>query len=198
MTTATLAWRVPGFAAMARFDYIEPPIALAPTEFESIQRREPEAWNSLFDREMPAIYRYALTRLGDPAQAEDATSEVFEAAWKSAESVEDRGLPLRAWLFGIARNVVAGHRRSWFKAPPQVALETFDAPVSDARLAPEALDLARAIAALDGTHAEVINLRFIQGLSLQDVASVLGVSVDAVKGRQARALAVLREKVGPA
>jgi len=60
------------------------------------------------------------------------------------------------------------------------------------------MDLARAVASLAPGHGEVINLRFIHGLSLQETAEVLGTTVDGVKGRQARALAELRQHlVGP-
>jgi RNA polymerase sigma-70 factor (ECF subfamily) len=165
------------------------------TQVRAIRGREPGAWHELFDREMPAIYRYALSRLGDAGRAEDATSEVFEQAWRHAETFENRGLPVRAWLFGIARNVVGSHRRSWFRRAPHLAIEAFDGAGYDAALRPERLDLARAVAALEPAHAEVISLRFVHGLSLQEAAEVIGATVDAVKGRQARALAALRERM---
>ena len=193
-----LPWRVAGFAAALHRAAMEVPRAAgAPsgTEVRAIREREPGAWHELFDREMPAIYRYALSRLGDGGRAEDATSEVFEQAWRHAETFEDRGLPVRAWLFGIARNVVGSHRRSWFRRAPHLAIEAFDGAGDDAALSPERLDLARAGAALEPAHAEVISLRFVHGLSLQEAADVIGASVDAVKGRQARALAALRERL---
>jgi len=142
---------------------------------------------------MPAIYRYCRSRLGDPQRAEDATAEVFEQAWRSSHAFEDRGLPVRAWLFGIARNVVGSHRRWLFRQPPQVAIEAFDGTRDEPALSPERLDLARAISLLEPAHAEVITLRFIHDLSLEETAGALEVSIDAVKGRQARALAALRE-----
>jgi RNA polymerase sigma-70 factor (ECF subfamily) len=141
---------------------------------------------------MPAIFRYCRLRLGDPARAEDATADVFEQAWRSADSYEDRGLPPRAWLFGIARHVVGSHRRWLVRQPPHLALEAFDGPATDSGLHTDRLDLAQAIAALDAAHAEVITLRFIHDLPLAVTADALGVTVDAVKGRQARALAALR------
>ncbi|MBE0609115.1 MAG: sigma-70 family RNA polymerase sigma factor [Dehalococcoidia bacterium] len=193
-----LPWRVEGFsAALYRAEPPRPALAGVPTaaQARAIREREPGAWHELFDREMPAIYRYALSRLGDAGRAEDATSEVFEQAWRHAETFEDRGLPVRAWLFGIARNVVGSHRRSWFRRAPQLAIEAFDGAGDDAALSPERLDLARAVAALEPAHAEVISLRFVHGLSLQEAAEVIGASVDAVKGRQARALAALRERL---
>jgi RNA polymerase sigma-70 factor (ECF subfamily) len=160
-----------------------------------LRKRDPEAWNDLFLVEHPAIYRYALSRLGDPAEAEDATSHVFTEAWEHAEALEDQGLPARAWLFGIARNVVNSRRRRWLQRPPALTLEAFDQPTHDLSTSPEMLDLAGAITALDHAHSEVITLRFIHGLSLQETAVALGTSVDAIKGRQARALAQLRKRV---
>jgi len=147
---------------------------------------------------MPAIFRYARLRLGNADRAEDATAEVFEQAWRSVGSFEDRGLPPRAWLFGIARNVVGSHRRWLFRQPPQVALEAFDGPGGDSGLSAERLDLAQAIADLEPPHAEVISLRFLNGLSLEETAATLGISIDAVKGRQARALLALRARLAEA
>lgn len=194
-----LPWRVPGFAAMAARVPPPGPRPLPPPAASShgIRDRDPHTWRLLFEREMPAIYRYAYSRLADATRAEDATAEVFEEAWQGAGGYEDRGLPPRAWLFGIARNVVNTHRRRWFRQPPQVALEAFDGPAAEPATHDQ-IDLARAIASLEPSHAEVINLRFIQDLSLQETADALGVSVDAVKGRQARALQALREKLGAA
>jgi RNA polymerase sigma-70 factor (ECF subfamily) len=122
---------------------------------------------------------------------------VFEHAWRSAGKLEDHGLPGRAWLFGIARNVVNSHRRWRLRQPPQVTLDGFEEAGPTTTLSLERLDLVRAIASLNRAHAEVITLRFVHDLSLQETASVLGTSVDAIKGRQARALAALRSELAP-
>ncbi len=157
-----------------------------------LRRRDPVAWQQLFAAEMPGIFRYARSRLGDASEAEDATSHVFEEAWEHAGSFQDQGLPPRAWLFGIARNVVGTYRRRWLRRPPMLAIEDHDAAAHDERLSPDQFDLAQAITRLGRVHAEVVTLRFIHGLSLQETAESLGVTVDAIKGRQARALTELR------
>ncbi len=159
---------------------------------EAINRRDPESWRALFVAEMPAIYRYALARVGDPSDAEDLTSQVFEEAWRSASSLEDRGVPVRGWLFGIARNVVGSHRRRLFRRPPELNIEAYEGSSEDPALAPEAMDLANAIGRLPRSQAEVITLRFLHGLSLREAAEALNTTVDGVKGRQARALASLK------
>lgn len=199
MTAAKLPWRISGFATT-----VAEPAPPAPghwstsREINALRNRDQEAWRLLFEREMRAIYRYARGRLGDESRAEDATAEVFEHAWQNAESFIDRGLPPRAWLFGIARNVVGTHWRRWFRQPPQLSLDAFDGPASDGAIDHDSMDLARAITRLEPAHSEVITLRFVHGLSLQEAAAALDVTVDAIKGRQARALAALREILAPA
>lgn len=163
-----------------------------PVQIRLLRRRDPDAWHALYSDEMRAIYRYARARVGSATDAEDLTARVFEEAWKHAESLEDRGLPPRAWLFGIARHVVASHRRHWLRKPPHLSIEGFDAAGDESRPSPELLDVARAIRQLPAKQAEVVTLRFLHGLSLQETAAVVGASVDAIKGRQARALAELR------
>ena len=177
-----------------------PDVHVVPSSMiESLRQRDPNAWHHLFSTEMAAVFRYVLSRVGNHADAEDLAGHVFEEAWEHAESLHDRGLPPRAWLFGIARNLVNTHRRRWFRHQPALALEAFDGHAEDPGLDSELLDLAGAVASLAAGHGEVINLRFIHGLSLQETAAVLGTTVDGVKGRQARALAELRERmVGPA
>ncbi len=160
---------------------------------DALRRRDPSAWRDFAAAELNAVYQYVLSRIGNPADAEDLASQVFEEAWKHSASLHDSTVPARAWLFGIARNVVNTHRRNWFRKPPPVTLDGFDQSDDDRGLDPDMLDLARAIARLSKAHAEVISLRFIHGLSLQETAVVLGLSIDAIKGRQARALAELRD-----
>jgi len=183
-------------AAVRGVDGTWPVPAADSAEIARLRARDPQAWTLLFEREMPAIYRYALSALGRPDDAEDVASAVFAAAWESADRLRDEGLPARAWLFGIARNIIGTHRRWLVRRPPVVALEAFDAPAWDQHLSPELLDLARALQKLNRSQAEVIAFRFIHGLSLEETAAVLGTSVDGVKGRQARALAALRDRLG--
>lgn len=161
-------------------------------EIRLLRRRDPDAWHTLFANELRPIYRYVRARVGSAADAEDLTGQVFEEAWKHAESLEDRGVPARAWLFGIARHVVASHRRRWLRRPPHLSIEGLEGASGDAGISPELLDLARAVGRLPARQAEVITLRFVHGLSLEETAQVVGASVDAVKGRQARALVELR------
>ncbi len=162
---------------------------------EDLRQRDPGAWHALLTQETPAIYRYAHARLGSVEDAEDVTSEVLEEAWRCIPSLQDRGLPPRSWLFGIAAKVVARHWRRHFRRPPTLSIAAFDGSGGDPASSTDTLDLVREIAALKREHAEVIVLRFIHELSLHETAAALSVSVDSVKGRQARALAELRRRL---
>jgi len=161
----------------------------------ALRDREPDAWRALFAQEAPAIFRYVRGRIGSAEDAEDLTSQVFEEAWRHIGTLRDQGLPPRAWLFGIARNLVGTHRRKLFRRPPILAIEAFDGSGGDPASSPEALDLVRAIHSLRSAHAEVIALRFVHDLSIEETAAALGITVDSVKGKQARALATLRKQM---
>lgn len=162
---------------------------------EALRRRDQDAWRQVFETQHPAIYRYALGRLGSPSEAEDATSQVFAEAWEHACDFADHGLPVRAWLFGIARNVVNNQRRRLVQRPPALSLEEHDRAGHDPGLDAGRLDLYKAIGALEQSWAEVVTLRFVHGLSLHETAQALGMSIDSVKGKQARALAEMRRRL---
>lgn len=161
-----------------------------------IRRRDPQQWRALYESERAPLYRYALSRLGSAEDAEDLVGQVFEAAWESAHRYEDRGLAPRAWLFGIARNLVLMRRRGLFRKPPPLALEAFDQPHSDSGMDASMIDLAAAIRSLPGDLAEVVTLRFLHGLTAPETAAVLDVPLSTVKGRQLRALERLRNALG--
>ncbi len=168
------------------------------SELDRLREKEPSAWRTFFEREMPAIYAYTYSRLGRESDAEDLAAQVFEQAWRNAASLRDRGLPARAWLFGIARHVVAEHRRGIFRRPPALELTAFDGVDAGTDQTTDQLELARAIAALPRQDAEVVTLRFLHGLSIQETAEVMGTSIDGVKARQSRALRKLRGYLGEA
>src|SRR3990172_1254544 len=80
------------------------------------QQRDADAFTELYRRHVDMIYRYALLRGGDESVAEDLTSEVFMRALEAIGDYEDRGTPLAAWLYRIARARVIDY---WRRAPRQ-------------------------------------------------------------------------------
>jgi len=184
--------------------------------------RSPEAWTEIYNTHYRAIYRYARARVFDESTAEDMTSAVFLAALKGIDSYDYRGRPLLAWLYRIARNVVASHQRKLLYAgadgtrtgldlPRQVIwhlmrrsraggeAEADDTGIEiassegDPGMTVERLDVRRALGKLTEAQREAIILRFMLGLNTQEVAELMGKAPAAVYSLQARALLTLRE-----
>lgn len=154
------------------------------------------AFAALYDLHLDAVYRYAFYRLRTDAEAEDVTSEVFHRALVAMPKYEPRR-PFLAFLYGIARHVVADRLRS---ARPQASFAEAIAHPSDAA-GPEdtavRLDDARrlraAIAKLTPLQQEIVILRSIDGRSTKEIAAVTGKPESTIRGIHMRALAGLRE-----
>jgi len=112
-------------------------------------------------------------------------------------SYRERGLPMSAWLFRIAHNLVVDFLRQKSKGH-SVPLDEIDLPsdVNPALLVESRLEMARvnqAMKALSPAQQEVIRLRFLGELSSKEVAAVMGKSDGAVREMQSSAIARLRQ-----
>ena len=148
---------------------------------------------ALYRRYAPAVQGY-LRGQGVP-DADDVLSEVFLQVARSLPRFRGDEDHLRAWVFTIARNRVIDSRRRR-STRPQLA----DAPVPDRAAPPEddPVDpgLVAALAGLTADQREVVVLRFVADLSLEEVASITGRPAGAVKSMQHRALAQLARILG--
>src|SRR5688572_18406388 len=70
----------------------------------------PEAFGAVFDACFGEIHRYVAQRLGTD-QAEDVVAETFLVAFRKRDSYDPSRASVRAWLYGIATNLVGRHRR---------------------------------------------------------------------------------------
>lgn len=185
-----------------------------PYEAELVARakdRSADAWDEIYTRHYPQIYRYIQARVFDGA-AEDLASTVFLGAVKGIGSYKYQGQPLLAWLYRIARNVVSSHQRSMFRQrnlnlnavlhlPGRVfgagdgAVEAVAAATADPVAGVEGMDLREALAKLPQTQREVLVFKFFVGMDAKEIASVLGKEPAAVYSLQARALDTLRRRL---
>jgi RNA polymerase sigma-70 factor (ECF subfamily) len=164
------------------------------------RRMDSAAWDELFAMHQAAIYRYAFFRLRDQQVAEDLASEVFLEAVRGMRRYEYRGVSFRAWLYGIAHNLVADQRRRLANRTGVEADITgnlsepsegdFAGDVANRR------DIAVALERLTDEQQQVVVLRFFEGLSLAETASAMGRRDGAIKALQHRALARLRTILG--
>ncbi len=165
----------------------------------------------LFDRHGPAVLRLARASLHEPSDAEDVLQETFVAALRGAATYRPELASVRTWLFAIARNAARRHKRQTRELPsadvddgPLLALGIaagWGAATDVAQDQPaEIAQLARAVASLAPDDRQVVLLRDVEGLSGEEAAALLELSLAALKSRLHRArlrlLAALRADEG--
>jgi RNA polymerase sigma-70 factor, ECF subfamily len=161
-----------------------------------VQNERPIAADELYKEHHEHIFRFIWSRVHDAQFAEDLTGEVFTRMVANLSSYSDRLLPFRAWLYRIARNLIIDQQRkeSSARALQDVVAQPLDqtSPEDRAEAALTLERLRRALEKIDPEQQEVVELRFLAELSLEEVALVLNKSVPAVKALQHRGLAALR------
>jgi RNA polymerase sigma-70 factor (ECF subfamily) len=174
-----------------------------------LQAGDQAAYVQLVDQHAGRIYRLALRMMGSEADAEDVLQETFLSAFKSIDQFETRS-SLNTWLYRIATNAALMRLRR--KEPEQVSV---DEPVEqdDGDLLPRQFfdfcclpeesylrdearaEMDRAVSELPEGLRSVFVLRDIEGLSTEETAAALSLSVSAVKSRLMRARLKLRERL---
>jgi len=138
------------------------------------------------------VYSYVAYRIGDGAEAEDVTSEVFERALRYRSSFDDaRGGPL-SWLLGIARRCVHDSLVSRVRTEPFGEEDEPPSPEDVGQETVERVALAGAVARLDGRARDLIALRFGADLTARQIGEVTGMNTNAVEVALHRALTRLR------
>lgn len=143
------------------------------------------------------VYRYIYYRVGDAALAEELTAEVFVRMVARIHAFQEQGRPVLAWLYTIARNLVADHLRRAGRAAAVPLDESLPAgedhqPSRVAERNEARAGLLAALSRLTETQRQVILLKFMEARSNAEVAAILGKDEGAVKSLQHRALASLR------
>jgi len=166
---------------------------------QQIMNGSREHFELLYESYFPRVYRFALKRLGDPAEAEDVTQEVFFTVHRALPSYQGTA-PLLIWIFGITRNTV---NRRFRRVRPR--LESLDAdeareiagrntPTDRAVDARRMLALCEAVIENDLTPLQrrIFHLKHLRRQSIRNIAGALGKSEDAIKAnlyRMRRAIA---------
>lgn len=161
-------------------------------------RREPEAFERLFDLFFEKLRRYAYYRTGDLEMAEDIAAETLTMGLENIDCFEDRGGSIGSWLFGIERNLLARCResssRASFKMLDDETADVVELETENVIL--KTLDyeeLYRALDLLPGEQKDVILLRFMEGYDARTVGRLIGKRAGAVRAMQFRAVERLRK-----
>jgi RNA polymerase sigma-70 factor (ECF subfamily) len=163
------------------------------TLLERCRRGDALAWEALVRAYQSSVYAVTRHYLRDPEEARDVAQDVFVRLYERLGTFTGADT-FKAWLLRMTRNACIDRLRRLRARPPAV-----DVPVDDAQLAggddPEALAeaevrsrlLRRAVAGLSASHREILMLKDIQGLGLEEIAEMLGVPLGTVKSRSSRA-----------
>jgi RNA polymerase sigma-70 factor (ECF subfamily) len=163
------------------------------------------AFGELYDLYVRRVYAFSLTHTRDRDEAEDVTAATFERALNAIGRYEDRGAPLSSWLFRIAANIVTDRQRQGRRVrtlgddtPPEDRLDrpAEEDPQEQVERWERATALRELIETLPEDQRQAIRLRYIEGLSVAEIAPRVGRNENATKQLLHRATMGLRDRIG--
>lgn len=168
--------------------------------------RVPERFGVLYDRYVTEIHRFVAGRLGTQA-ADDLTAEIFLAAFHSRADFDARRGVVRGWLYGIATNVVAQHRKREIRQLQIMRRAAADEPADTGhedlvtgRVTAASVKgrLASALDAMPDADRDVLLLLALADLSYQEIGQALDIPAGTVGSRLNRIRRKLRAALGGA
>jgi RNA polymerase sigma-70 factor (ECF subfamily) len=147
-----------------------------------------EAFGELYDRYVGRIYNYIYYRTGNQHDAEDLTARVFYRALRHISNYQDRGLPISAWLYRIAHNLVANWHRDNSRRK-EIPLDDGYIVLKQSGLHPETAlekteeheELLQVIQRLPEERQQLIILKFVEHLPNAEIGRIMGRTEGAIK-----------------
>jgi RNA polymerase sigma-70 factor (ECF subfamily) len=158
-----------------------------------------EAFGILYELYVNRIYNYIYYRTGNSRDAEDLTARVFFRAMRHIVNYQDRGLPLSAWFYRIAHNLVANwhrdnSRRKEIRLDESIPFRQKDEHPEEKLLQSEERDeLLKVIRDLPADRQQLLILKFVECLPNAEIGQIMGRSEGAIKSLYHRTLISLRE-----
>ncbi|MEU7744457.1 RNA polymerase sigma factor [Nonomuraea sp. NPDC049158] len=189
----------------ARLRLVDPSGAISDADLVEASYRRPERFGELYDRYIGEIHAYLGRRLGQEA-ADDLAAEVFLAAFRKRTTFDRERGEVRPWLYGIASNLIAVHRRTETRklaalrrsaaAPEGTDHGHEERVVSRVDAANEQARLTAELQALSDGDRDVLLLSALGELSHEEVAQALGIPYGTVGSRLSRVRRKLRAALG--
>lgn len=149
-----------------------------------------------FHRHKDVLYRFAYRMTGSSPAAEDVVQDCFVALWKKPEGYDAERGAMRAYLLGMARNLVLKRWQREKRYETDGAEDLTELPVDLVRMERSAA-IAAAVQALVPLQREALVLAEYEELTLEEIARVTESDVAAVKSRLHRARQNLRRVLAP-
>ncbi|MEM6104749.1 sigma-70 family RNA polymerase sigma factor [Mycobacterium sp. 050272] len=145
-------------------------------------------WQAVYEDNADWVYRTLFARVGNRADAEDLTAEVFLAALRPLRLTASVG-EVRAYLRATARTVLAAHwRETLGREITSIEEDIEQPPDSEDAISNAPARVAHVLESLPDRYRQILELRFLQGNSIKESAAELGISVANAKVLQHRAL----------
>ena len=168
-----------------------------------------QAFEQLFNHHQRGIYNLVFQMVRNESDAADLTQDAFIRAWKALPRLQAPEA-FTSWLYRVATNL----GRNWIRDHGKVRHESLDQPfgdeedggqrdIPDTRMDPAAATqtadtrdvVQRAIQGLSEDHRTVVTLHHLEGMAVEEIASIMNCSVGTVKSRLSRAREHLRRKL---
>lgn len=145
-------------------------------------------WEAVYQDNATWVYRTIFARVGNRADAEDLTAEVFLAALRPLRLTASVG-EIRSYLRAAARTVLAAHwRETLGREITSIDDDIEQPPEREDAISTAPQRVAKVLERLPDNYRRVLELRFLQGRSIKESAAELGVTVANAKVLQHRAL----------
>jgi RNA polymerase sigma-70 factor (ECF subfamily) len=159
-------------------------------------QKDPARFAELYENNFERVYAYVVRRVGNRAETEDLTSEVFHQALANLKRFEWRGIPFASWLFRIAANLISDRwQRSGREVADDASLAEAQASTAEIKDVERQATLFRLVDTLPAEQRRVVVLRFVEEKSIKEVAREIRKTEGAVKQLQFRALTTLRTRM---
>jgi RNA polymerase sigma-70 factor (ECF subfamily) len=164
-----------------------------------LREGDPEAFRTLFDTYLDRVMRFMRRHSRSHAEVEDLTQALFLRIWEKRQQI-DPERPIDAFLFTVAHHLAIDHLRKLARSPATSALNPGD-PAMTSEPGPEDITFHRqleelyhrAIDSMPPRRRDVFTLSRQEGLTHQQIAHRLGISVRTVENHMAAALQSMRE-----
>ena len=164
-----------------------------------------EALEQLIRQYLKPVYGFVYRYVGNSADAEDVTQEVFVKMWRKLK-LFDTNKNFKTWLFTIAKNTAIDYLRKKKTIPfshfdtaegrnflEETLIDSSPLPSEVLDNAALAKEIERAIKKLPNAYRAVINFRYQDNLTFREIAQRLNEPLDTVKSRHRRALGALKK-----